>query len=69
MLAMAIPADPAAVRSTQPQAIKCNYTMAKTILDVGKLLGHTQPSTTARYAHLDNDPVPRAGKYTLELPK
>jgi integrase len=24
---------------------------------VGKLLGHTQPSTTARYAHLDADPV------------
>jgi integrase len=24
---------------------------------VGKLLGHTQPSTTARYAHLDSDPM------------
>jgi integrase len=29
---------------------------------VGKLLGHTQPSTTARYAHLDNDPLRRASE-------
>jgi integrase len=27
---------------------------------VGKLLGHSQPQTTARYAHLDADPVRRA---------
>jgi len=27
---------------------------------IGKLLGHTQPATTARYAHLDNDPLRRA---------
>ena len=27
---------------------------------VGKLLGHTQPATTARYAHLDATPVRRA---------
>jgi integrase len=27
---------------------------------IGKLLGHTQSSTTARYAHLDNDPLRRA---------
>nr|WP_244532058.1 site-specific integrase [Methylocapsa palsarum] len=27
---------------------------------IGKLLGHAQPSTTARYAHLDADPVRRA---------
>jgi integrase len=27
---------------------------------VGKLLGHAQPATTARYAHLDNDPLRRA---------
>ncbi len=24
---------------------------------VGKLLGHTQPQTTARYAHLSDDPL------------
>ena len=24
---------------------------------IGKLLGHTQPQTTARYAHLADDPV------------
>jgi len=29
---------------------------------IGKLLGHTQASTTERYAHLDNDPVRRASK-------
>lgn len=29
---------------------------------VGKLLGHTQSATTARYAHLDNDPVRRASE-------
>ena len=29
---------------------------------IGKLLGHTQPSTTARYAHLDNDPLRRASE-------
>ena len=27
---------------------------------IGKLLGHSQPSTTARYAHLDADPMHRA---------
>ncbi len=27
---------------------------------VGKLLGHSQPQTTARYAHLDADPIRRA---------
>jgi integrase len=27
---------------------------------IGKLLGHNQASTTARYAHLDNDPLRRA---------
>ena len=27
---------------------------------IGKLLGHTQPSTTARYAHLDANPIRRA---------
>ncbi|WP_436642696.1 tyrosine-type recombinase/integrase [Microbaculum sp. FT89] len=27
---------------------------------IGKLLGHTQVSTTQRYAHLDNDPLKRA---------
>ncbi|WP_439577672.1 tyrosine-type recombinase/integrase [Elioraea sp.] len=29
---------------------------------IGKLLGHTQPSTTARYAHLADDPVKRAAE-------
>jgi integrase len=29
---------------------------------IGKLLGHTQSSTTARYAHLDNDPLRRASE-------
>jgi integrase len=27
---------------------------------IGKLLGHSQPSTTQRYAHLDADPMRRA---------
>lgn len=27
---------------------------------IGKMLGHSQPATTARYAHLANDPVRRA---------
>ena len=27
---------------------------------IGKLLGHTQVQTTARYAHLANDPVKSA---------
>jgi integrase len=29
---------------------------------IGKLLGHSQPATTARYAHLDNDPLKRASE-------
>ena len=29
---------------------------------VGKLLGHTQTQTTARYAHLDNDPLKKASE-------
>jgi integrase len=29
---------------------------------IGKLLGHTQASTTHRYAHLDNDPLRRASE-------
>jgi integrase len=27
---------------------------------IGKLLGHASPATTAKYAHLDSDPVRRA---------
>ena len=30
---------------------------------IGKLLGHTQAATTARYAHLDNDPLKRASEH------
>jgi integrase len=30
---------------------------------IGRLLGHTQPSTTARYAHLDSDPLRRASEH------
>ena len=30
---------------------------------IGKLLGHTQTSTTARYAHLDADPLRRASNH------
>lgn len=29
---------------------------------IGKLLGHSQPTTTARYAHLDADPVRKASE-------
>jgi integrase len=29
---------------------------------IGRLLGHSQPATTARYAHLENDPVRRASE-------
>jgi integrase len=30
---------------------------------IGKLLGHSQAATTARYAHLDNDPLRRASEH------
>ena len=30
---------------------------------IGKLLGHAQAATTARYAHLDNDPLRRASEH------
>jgi integrase len=30
---------------------------------IGKLLGHTQAATTARYAHLDSDPLRRASDH------
>jgi integrase len=29
---------------------------------IGRLLGHTQAATTARYAHLDNDPLRHASE-------
>jgi hypothetical protein len=29
---------------------------------IGKLLGHSQAATTARYVHLDNDPLRRASE-------
>jgi integrase len=29
---------------------------------VGRLLGHSQAATSARYAHLDNDPLRRASE-------
>jgi integrase len=29
---------------------------------IGRLLGHTQAATTARYPHLDNDPLRRASE-------
>ena len=31
---------------------------------IGALLGHTQPATTARYAHLADDPLKRAANLT-----
>jgi hypothetical protein len=30
---------------------------------IGKLLGHSQPSTTQRYAHPDADPLRRASEH------
>jgi integrase len=30
---------------------------------IGKLLAHSQAATTARYAHLDNDPLRRASEH------
>jgi hypothetical protein len=30
------------------------------IIIIGKMLGHSQPATTARYAHLADDPVKAA---------
>jgi hypothetical protein len=33
---------------------------------IGRLLGHSQPATTARYAHLDNDPLRRASEAIAE---
>jgi hypothetical protein len=39
----------------------------QSLVVIGKLLGHSQPATTARYAHLADDPVRAAseavGKY------
>src|SRR5262249_54896022 len=32
------------------------------LLIIGRLLGHTQPRTTARYAHLADDPVREAAE-------
>jgi integrase len=29
---------------------------------IGRLLGHSQAATSARYAHLDNDPLRRASE-------
>jgi len=34
---------------------------------IGKLLGHTQVQTTARYAHLANDPVKAAGSKVSDM--
>jgi integrase len=34
---------------------------------IGALLGHTQPSTTARYAHLFDDPLRAAAKRVGEI--
>lgn len=34
------------------------------LLVIGKLLGHTNPSTTERYAHLADDPIKRAANKT-----
>ena len=31
---------------------------------IGALLGHTQPATTARYAHLADDPLKQAANLT-----
>jgi integrase len=33
---------------------------------IGRLLGHAQPATTARYAHLDSDPLRRASEAIAE---
>ncbi len=36
------------------------------LLVIGRLLGHTNPSTTERYAHLTDDPIKRAADKTSE---
>jgi integrase len=41
-------------------------TRGLSLLFVGKLLGHTQASTTQRYAHLAEDPVRQAGEQISE---
>ena len=41
-------------------------TSGLSLLFVGKLLGHTQASTTQRYAHLAEDPVRQAGEQISE---
>ena len=32
----------------------------QSLIVIGKMLGHSQPATTARYAHLADDPLKRA---------
>ena len=34
----------------------------QSLVIIGKLLGHSQPATTARYAHLADDPVKAASE-------
>ena len=35
--------------------------LGESLTMIGKLLGHTQVQTTARYAHLANEPVKASG--------
>ena len=58
---------------TEESNLPCAYTLAiwspepgcmdgQSLLIIGKMLGHSQPATTARYAHLANDPVRAASE-------
>ena len=58
---------------TEESNLPCAYALAiwspelgcmdgQSLVIIGKLLGHSQPATTARYAHLADDPVKAARK-------
>jgi integrase len=48
-------------KTGQPRAdLKRPWDAICEVAGLGKLLGHSQPSTTQRYAHLDADPMRRA---------
>jgi hypothetical protein len=57
-MALAKPSANSTVSISRCEFAKIN--LSKILNQLLDLLGHTQPSTTARYAHLDADPLRRA---------
>jgi integrase len=63
---------PTGLRDLRPHDLRHSYasilaSSGSTLLEIGALLGHSQPATTARYSHLFSDPLRKATERVGEI--